>query len=396
MRTSHKILHAVYLVLLIGTSFSTVQAGVFDAKVDSAIVFAKQQLSASLRQLGKTVVYPRTTNSDGTWKCSTPKDWTSGFFPGCLWYIYELTGDTSFVAPARRFTEGLSSVQANTRTHDVGFIANDSYGHANRLFPSPEYKQVLLRTAKSLATRYSSKVGCIRSWDNRKWEFPVIIDNMMNLELLFWASQNGGSKELYDIAMTHAATTMRNHIREDGSAYHVVSYDSSTGAVLSRVTHQGYADESAWARGQAWAVYGFTMVYRETKDPRFLATAQKAAQFFIQHLPADFIPYWDFRLPTVQREERDASAAAIAASGLLELSTFESDRDMRETYRNTAESIIAALCSAPYLAKGTMTNAILLHSVGNKPAKGEIDVPLIYADYYFLESLLRYRQIQHQ
>jgi hypothetical protein len=234
-------------------------------------------------------------------------------------------------------------------------------------------------------------VGCIKSWDGTDWPFPVIIDNMMNLEILFWAAKNGGPPALRDMAASHALKTMANHFRADGSTYHVVSYDTLTGAVLARQTLQGYADESVWSRGQAWAIYGFTMAYRETGDDRFLTTAQRAADYFIGHLPPDLVPYWDFLAPNIPNEERDVSAAAVACSGLLELSGMGADSSAKERYLQSALGLLRTMCRPPYLSEGTSSMALLNHSVGNRPAGTDVDVSLIYADYYFVEALHRYK-----
>ena len=291
---------------------------------------------------------------------------------------------------AGRYTGALDQVQYYGGSHDIGFIIYCSFGNGYRLKPSAGYRKVILQAARTLLTRFNPVVGCIRSWDNRKWTFPVIIDNMMNLELLFWASQNGGTRQMYDAAVSHAERTMQNHFRPDGSTYHVVDYDTTNGAVRAKTTHQGYADESTWARGQAWAVYGFTMAYRYTHDGRFLRTAQRAADYFMNRLPSDHIPYWDFDAPGIPNEPRDASAGAIAASGLLELGTNATADSLRRKYFDAAEVILAALASPPYLSEGTHSSGIISHSTGNKPAGSEIDVDLIYGDYYFLEGLQRY------
>ena len=268
-----------------------------------------------------------------------------------------------------------------------------SYGNGYRLTKNENYKKVIIQAAKSLTTRFNPKVGCIKSWDNSRWPYPVIIDNMMNLELLFWASRNGGTKEMYNIAFSHAEKTMQNHFRKDGSTCHVIGYDTTTGKVLTKETAQGYADSSCWARGQAWCIYGFTMTYRFTKDQQFLLTAQQAADYFITHLPVDYVPYWDFLAPNIPDAPRDASAAAIAASGLFELSTSVADTVLRTKYFGAAENILRSLCSSSYLAEGTTSHAILNHCVGHKPNNSEIDVSLIYADYYFLEALSRYKSV---
>jgi hypothetical protein len=363
-----------------------------DTLAAGATLFAKHQLRKSITVLGDTAMFPRSSGEGGYWKLAKPEDWTSGFFPGCLWIGFQLTGDSSLLGPAARWTEKLESQQFNTRTHDVGFVLNCSYGNGIRVTSKASYAPILLTGARSLASRFNAGVGCIKSWDRRKWPFPVIIDNMMNLELLFWAAKNGGSHDLYDVAVSHAVTTMNNHFREDGSTYHVVSYDSITGAVLAKETHQGRAHESVWARGQAWAMYGFSMAFRETGDERFLKTAQRAADWFIGHLPDDHVPYWDFSVAAVPGEPRDASAAAIAASALLELGRLASTPGDRARYTASAGEILSSLCRPPYLAEGTTSPAILNHATGNKPSQSEIDVSLIYADYYFLEALLRYRK----
>jgi hypothetical protein len=266
-----------------------------------------------------------------------------------------------------------------------------SFGNGLRLAGTEAYRPILLQAASSLASRFNPKVGSLKSWESRpKWDFPVIIDNMMNLELLFWGAKNGGPPSLREIATTHALTTIANHFRPDGSTYHVVDYDTATGKVRARNTHQGYADESVWARGQAWALYGFTMTFRETGDARFLAAAQRAADWFIGHLPSDGVPYWDFKAPGIPDEPRDAAAGAIAASGLLELALMTPEREKGDTYRRAAERTLASLCSPAYLAREGQEPSILRHATGHRPGGSEVDVPLIYADYYFLEAILRY------
>lgn len=363
-----------------------------DSLVRHAISYSRDQLKKSVTALQDSVVYPRTTGPDGSWKSVKPGDWTAGFFPGCLWLASEMTGDTDLGTAARKWTAGLESQQWNTRTHDVGFVMMTSFGNELRRYPSEQCKQVMLQGARSLSTRFNPVVGCIKSWDNRKWLFPVIIDNMMNLELLFWASKNGGSREHYNQAVSHALKTTQNHVRADGGTYHVVSYDTTTGKVLARQTHQGFADESAWSRGQAWAIYGFTMAYRESGDERFLTTAQRVADYFIARLPEDSVPYWDFQAPHIPNEERDASAASIACSGLFELSSLTKDRTLATRYRSTAKNILASLCGPPYLSEGTPSMGILNHATGSRPANSEVDVSLIYGDYYFLEAISRYQR----
>lgn len=285
--------------------------------------------------------------------------------------------------------------QFNTRTHDLGFMLYCPFGNGYRLTQNPNYKKIMLEGAKSLATRFNPKYGVIKSWEKHAgFDYPVIIDNMMNLEFLFWAARESGDKSFYDICISHADSTLKNHFRPDGSSYHVICYGEE-GKVLRKKTHQGYADESAWARGQAWALYGYTVMYRETRLKRYLEQAEKIAKFYLSNsnLPKDKIPYWDFNAPNIPNEERDASAAAITASALLELSTIVGGKKGEEYFKN-AEEMLVNLSSDAYKAKvGTNNNFILMHSTGHKPGKSEIDMPLVYADYYYLEGLLRYRAL---
>jgi len=323
-------------------------------------------------------------------------DWTSGFFPGSLWYLFEATKDVRWRTAAERYTALLEREQHNRKIHDVGFMLYCSYGNGLRLTGDTNYRAVLLTGAESLATRFHPEVGGIRSWDFKPWSYPVIIDNMMNLELLMWAAREGQSSRWRDIAVAHADLTLTNHFRPDHSSYHVVDYDPATGAVRGKQTAQGAADTSAWARGQAWGLYGFTMMYRETRKLEYLALATNIANFILNHprLPADKIPYWDFDAPGIPDAPRDASAGAITASALIELSTLVAG-GAGEKYLALARQQLLSLSSPAYLAKpGENGGFILMHSVGHKPANGEVDVPLNYADYYFLEALLRYRALQ--
>lgn len=330
--------------------------------------------------------YPRSTNPDGTIKRVTSSNWVSGFFPGSLWLMYENTKDTIWRTRAEQWTAGLESQKNNTSTHDIGFKLYSSFGAGYRLTGNQKYKDILLQGAKSLATRFNPKVGCIKSWDNTNFNFPVIIDNMMNLEILFWATRVSGDSSYYKIAVKHAFTTMANHFRSDNSSYHLVNYDSTDGRVISKVTFQGLNNGSDWARGQAWGLYGFTMCYRETGDVRFLNMAKKIADFYISHpnMPADLVPFWDFDA----FDYRDASAACIAGSALLELSQFAPEK--RTAYYNFGINILKSMSSAAYTAAiGTNNDFVLKHCVGNKPKNIEVNKPLCFADYYFIEASLR-------
>jgi hypothetical protein len=386
-------MRAWLLFLLLGSIACPMpgQANPLDVRIKKALTYAQNQLRTAVASFGDSVKFMRSADLQGVIQTVPPDDWTSGFFPGLLWYVADYTDDASLRAAADRWTRGLEAQKFNIWTHDVGFMMYCSYGNAYRIQPSPEKREILLQSALSLIKRYNPIVGCIKSWDGRaEWPYPVIIDNMMNLELLFWAASHGGGPVFSDIAVSHALKTMANHVRPDGSTYHVVDFDTLTGDVVRKQTSQGYADESVWARGQAWAIYGFTMVYRETRDPRFLETAERVADFFIKHLPPDHIPYWDFRVPGIPNAERDASAGAIAASGLLELGTLSKDASRRSAYMAAAEGILTSLTAPPYLSQGTASRGIINHAVGNRPRNGEVDVSLIYGDYYAVEAMLRY------
>lgn len=322
--------------------------------------------------------------------------WTSGFYPGTLLLLYEFSGDASLLAEAKEKLRLLEKEQHNRGTHDLGFMLYCSFGPALALTGDTSYRSVLLTGAESLISRFDPEVGCIKSWDHNgdKWKFPVIIDNMMNLEYLSWASKESGQEKYLDIALKHANTTMKNHFRPNHSSWHVVDYDPETGAVRGKQTHQGAADESAWARGQAWSLYGYTMMYRETQEKQYLIQAQHIADFLLRHpnLPEDGIPYWDFDAPGIPDTYRDASAGAIMASALLELSRLSGGGKSGE-YRKAAEKMIRSLSSEQYKAPiGENGGFLLLHGVGHLPGNSEIDVPLSYADYYYVEALSRYKK----
>lgn len=319
--------------------------------------------------------------------------WCSGFYPGTLLELYGQTHDKALLTEADRMMQVLQKEQFNKNTHDLGFMMYCSFGTANKLTPKPEYKQILINSANSLSTRFNPKVGCIKSWDSKPSDFLVIIDNMMNLELLFWATRETGDSSYYKIAVTHANTTIKNHYRPDYSSYHVINYNPETGDVQQKKTAQGFANESAWARGQAWGLYGFVVMYRETHDQQYLDQANNIAKFILGHpnLPADKIPFWDFNASNVPNALRDASAAAIMASALLELCRYTGKTEGLK-YFNTAESTINTLSSPQYKSKpNTNAGFLLQHSVGHLPAGTEIDVPLTYADYYFVEAMNRYK-----
>lgn len=380
--------------------------------INNNVEFAVAQTNLMEQVVGEPTGenYPRTMNNDGGLVTTNMYDWTSGFYPGNLWYLYELTADTLWLSRAEKWTNSLEPLKTFTHHHDLGFMMFCSYGNAERLAPKPEYKDILIESANSLASRFNKKTGTIKSWNYRKawndsteWYYPVIIDNLMNLEMLFYASKISGDKKFYDIAVSHADATLKNHFRDDFSTYHVVNYDTITGAALNQATFQGFSDNSTWARGQAWAIYGFTMMYRETKDSKYLDAATKATEWYLARLPEDLIPLWDFNVGQegyvpdkmsyaveYQEKIKDVSAAAIVSSALFELGEIVDNK----TYIDKAKAMLVSLASPEYRANlGTNADFILMHSVGSIPHNVEIDCPLVYADYYFLEALARYKKL---
>lgn len=406
--------------LLIGTAFVSLLAFKTDNSENDFIrnnySFATQQIKNMLKETvhQEPLTFPRTTDASGKMISTSMYDWTPGFFPGSLWYSYEFTKDQSLAAAALAWTEKLEPLKDFTKHHDLGFMMYCSYGNAYRLTGKAAYKDILVQSARSLSTRFNPVTGSIKSWNgfkswhgNKIYSFPVIIDNMMNLELLFFASKATGDTAFRHVAVSHALTAMKNQVRPDYSSYHVVCYDTTNGKVAGRETAQGYADNSTWARGQAWGIYGFTMVYRETKDARFLKTAMGMADWFLdnRNLPEDKVPYWDFNANEagytpginsyankVTGKPRDASAAAITASALFELSRYAGEKE--EKYKQAAIHMLHTLASPAYRAPvGSNGNFLLMHSVGSIPHHTEIDVPLVYADYYFIEALQRYEDM---
>ncbi|GAB3907880.1 glycoside hydrolase family 88 protein [Mucilaginibacter boryungensis] len=334
------------------------------------------------------------TYEKGKWVIIPSNNWVSGFYPGTLFLLYQATKDTALYNEGMRKLKVMEKEQT-INSHDIGFMMYDSYGVINRLKPDAAYKQILLTSAATLAKRFNPTVGCTMSWSSQPGQFRVIIDNMMNLELLMWASKVSGDPSYAKVAISHANTTMKNHFRPDYSSYHLVNYNPATGEVIKKQTVQGYADSSAWARGQGWGLYGFTMMYRETKDPKYLAQAEHIASFILNNpnLPADKVPYWDFDAPGKPNIERDASAGAIYASALIELSRYTSAANAKR-YMAAAETILRTLSSPAFkAAPGTNGGFILEHSTGHKPKKQLVNVPLTYADYYFAEAMLRYKNM---
>jgi unsaturated chondroitin disaccharide hydrolase len=361
--------------------------------IDENFLFAQKQykvlmLKTPLDSMPKTFEKGKNINSDIYW-------WCSGFYTGTLLYIFEGTKDSNMLNEAKIRLNLLDTLKNFTETHDLGFMMFCSFGNAYRLTKNPYYKEVIIKSANSLATRYRPIAKIIQSWPaSVKFNCPVIIDNMMNLEMLEWAAQNGGTNILHQIAINHSNTTLANQFRKDYSCYHVVDYDTKTGAVNKKMTAQGYANESAWARGQSWALYGYITMYRFTKNNVYLKQAKQVAEFILHNhnLPDDGVPYWDFDAPDIPNALRDVSSAAINASALLELGQYVGSKDSKQ-YIDFSEKVLKSLSTDKYRAKiGENGGYLLKHCVGSIPHKVEIDVPLTYADYYFMEALLRYKQ----
>lgn len=391
MKMKYVLLLSLLLVFAVAASAKNLQENNW---LKNAIQRSEDQLllaTDKYKNIGRT---PRTFENNKV-EFVTIKDWTCGFFSGSLWYLYEITGNEKFKTQAELYTNILNGVQYRKETHDLGFMIYCSYGNGYRITGNEEYKKIMLEGANSLMTRFHPNVGLIKSWDNRKnWQYPVIIDNMLNLEYLYEMGKITNDTLMTAACVSHANKTLLNHFRADNSCFHVVNYDSISGRVIGKETHQGFNDNSSWARGQAWALYGYTMMFRETKNQQYLKQAQKIATFIFNHpnLPKDKIPYWDFDAPNIPDEPRDASAAAVCASALIELSGYVKEKN---NYFKTAETIVKNLSSDKYLSKkGENGLFILMHSTGNWPKKSEIDAPLNYADYYYLEALGRYMKVK--
>lgn len=378
----------LFLLLVLGACSSK---SLFEQK-EKLVGHLSKQLDYLVENTVNDSLVPR-TYENGKYGLVTQKDWCCGFPAGSYWYMYELTGDQKWEKIATENTVKLDGVQFRKNTHDLGFMVFCSYGNAYRITKNEDYKKVVIDASESLISRFNPTIGSIKSWDWAKdWQFPVIVDNMMNLEMLFWASKETGDPKYRDVAVAHANTTLANHFRENMSSYHVVDYDTITGQAISKVTHQGLSDDSSWARGQAWGLYGYVVCFRETGDTRYLEAAKKIAAYIQENLPEDLVPYWDYNDPAKPNTYRDASAAAVTASALYMLG--ELSNEGKAAYHAQADKMLASLSSPEYLADfGTNGGFLLKHCVGNMPKNSEVDTPLNYADYYYLEAL-KYKYTQ--
>lgn len=391
---------SVFFLMIVGLVWGC-QDKAEELNVDHVLKQSEIQLTYQLKRIDQLktekLISPRSVDEQGTLHMVPVWEWTVGFFPGSLWMMYDYTQDEFWRQKAEAFTTVLESQQYNNRTHDTGFMMYCSYGKGCTLTSdSTSYRAILIQSAKSLASRYNDHVKAIKSWNHGKdkWQFPVIIDNMMNLELLFWAAKATGDSTFRNIAINHAMVTLEHHYRIDNSSYHLVDFDPKTGHVIKKETVQGLANESAWARGQAWGLYGYILCYRETGIPMFLTQAEKIADYIMHHpaLPADKIPLWDYDVTSKEDTPRDASAAAVTASALFELAQYS---DKSNIYRTFGKEIVSSLASSSYFAEiKTNEGYLLKHSTGSIPHGNEIDVPLVYADYYFIEALVRLKKLE--
>ncbi len=395
----------LFLIIITITGCAEVESTSDTASAAVPVLVAKEETNSTIATLSKRAVkdlasipfdslrIPRTIEANGSLKGTPSKSWTSGFYPGLLWQLYGASKEEALKKAAMQWSAVVEKEKWDDGTHDLGFKIYCPFGNAYKITQDEKYMSVFITAAQTLSTRFNPKVGAIRSWDHHEhlWKFPVIIDNMMNLEMLFEATKLTGDSTFYHIADQHAKTTLKNHFRADNSSYHVIDYDPLTGEVVKKNTHQGFDHESAWSRGQAWGLYGYTVAYRYTKNPKYLAQAKKIANYIFSHpnLPADLVPYWDYNAPQIPQEPRDVSAASIATSGLLELSRH--DPKNAKQYLAWADQTLESLQSAKY--QTNMPPFFLKHSVGSIPGEFEVDAPIIYADYYYVEALLRRAKI---
>lgn len=386
----------ILLFLFLGCTSAFSQS---NFSIDEAIISASAHYKNALKLNTDSTKIPRSSRLDGSLRTVNSEDWCSGFFAGSLWLLSDLNEGDFWKSQAIKWTSPLAKEQYNKTTHDLGFMMYNSFGNGYQRTHDENYKKIIIQSAKSIASRFNPKAGVMRSWDNSLWQYPVIIDNMMNLELLFEASKLSGDNTYKDIAVKHADHDMLHHFRDDFSSHHLIDYDTLSGQPIKKQTHQGYNDQSAWARGQAWGLYGFVTMYRYTKDIKYLKQANHIAQFILNNpnWPKDHVPYWDFNHPDIPNTYKDASAAAIISSALFELSGYNKNK-MNKQYFEEAKAILISLSSKNYRASvGSNNNFILMHCVGNLPSgkeKGEIDSPINYADYYYLEALLRFKNLE--
>jgi len=396
----HGKLNQIFVLLSIIFFFACTEKDSRDIQIDldHSIKYCEEKLQSSFQHFKGQQKLPRVIfQNQKHWSGSSINSWTSGFYAGLLWLMYDYTGDEYWKQNAAYYTHLLEPVKRLPwKTHDFSFMMYYSYGLGFQFTKSENYRRILLETADSLATLYNPKTGTIESWPwmkrKRNWPHTTIIDNMMNLELLFWAADNGGNSHYRDIAIKHAKKTMQDFIRPDFSTIHIVIYDSASSKIIKKATVQGYGDNTTWARGHSWATYGFIKAYKYCRKDEFLKTAKNLAHYYLNTVPEDMIPYWDFDAPLIPNEPKDASAAAIMASALFELSNFCQKDKEKQKYFTAGMNILRTLNSEKY--KSRNNDAFLTGSVGSKPNGNEVDVSLIYTDYFYLEALLKAKRIK--
>jgi len=360
------------------------------ASAGPVLEFADSRLAATADNLAPPN-YPVRTNPDGTWKTVEPKDWTSGFLPATLWQVYARTHDPAWLDRAQRWTAPLEP----EKTHDdgdLGFKMYMTFAVQNQLTGDEAAKQTALAAADTLAARFVPSVGVMRMWDDKDdpGDVRVNIDAMMNMELFYWAALNG-RPQYAELANRHADRTLTDLVRPDGSTFQFAAWDQATGTLKRQYTEQGAAPDSTWARGQAWAIYGYATAYRYTRNPRYLEASHKAADWFMSHLPPDHVPYWDFSVPQAPPQPRDSSAGAVAASGMLILNELDPDPAQKSADVDSARTLLTGLSSPTYLSRGTPFQSILLHATQHQPHR-QVDTGIQFGDYYFVEALNRWER----
>ncbi len=362
-------------------------------RTDKVFDLAAEKLTKTVESIQDSNRFPRYIEEDGTWATTDSHAWSSGFFAGCLWIMFEYTGDEIWKKHAVKWTESMEREKHNRDNHNNGFMMMPGFGNGYRLTGNEHYREVLIESARSLASRYSDKVGCIKANEMKQWKYPVMVDTMVNIELLFWAAKNGGDPSWHDMAVAHATNTMRYHVREDGSTVQIVDCDPETGDVLGHYTLCGLSGDSAWSRGQGQALYGFAVAYRETGNPEFLETAQRLADYFIEKLADDPVPDWDNKVPNFPDTIRDSSAGSIASVGLFELQKLVKDQGNAQRYRMAATDIFVTLVINNYLTIASNSYGLIKHATWKKPTDPQADTSLIWGDYNFLEALVLYDKI---
>ena len=370
-----------------------------DSLISENLSYAQKKITYFLENLDVNT-YPGSVDDKGQLITIPAKSWEAGYLAGILWYLYDYTREEKWKIYAQQWTAGLELQKFNKNSHDLLFMLYASFGNGYKFTHDELYKDVLIVGSKTLASRYNPQLGYIKSWDafypSQTIQFPVIIDALLANEMLFYVSRISGDSSFYKIAYKHALNTKRDFIRNDYSTYYLVEYDTILNAVKAKRTWLGYADESTWARGHARAIYGSAVVFRETGDSSFLELSKKTADFYMQHprLPADLIPYWDFDDRDIPNAPRDASAACIAASGLLELASLLPAKE-RDKYIDFAVRTLKSLASDKYRnTPNENLGFILKHSTGSRSWNIEVDKPKISADYYFIESLIKLEKLK--